>query len=273
MRHPWTSSDSLQQIISRRVIDRQWFPVANRAGFHVTRPDSHWFLEAIHPFRSFQQATVVFTADDKAQAGLGEGRAGRLASGSDYGQGLTTPATTITRCWEDLSALDSSLPERGNALSTAGEDDVRQAFAEAREGLPVVLAFTNHDYDIGPTWTRCVASLPGHAGLSRHALPLLRSRTGDARGQLQSETACSLEVSLRPSSETTHVLEVWSEVPTFGPGWRSRPTPVPIITTTSTSTSRSANGAMCSTEETFPIAALDLSARPPATPLEIQRWC
>ena len=44
--HWWASSDSLQQILSRRVIDHHWFPGAHRPGFHVIRPDSHWFLPA-----------------------------------------------------------------------------------------------------------------------------------------------------------------------------------------------------------------------------------
>ena len=32
-------------ILSRRVIDRNWFPSVNRAGFQRERPDSHWLLE------------------------------------------------------------------------------------------------------------------------------------------------------------------------------------------------------------------------------------
>src|SRR5690606_40662912 len=48
--HWWAASDSLYQILTRRVIDRLWFPAANRPGFHVLRPDSHWFLEQYIPF-------------------------------------------------------------------------------------------------------------------------------------------------------------------------------------------------------------------------------
>lgn len=217
--HWWTSSDSLQQIISRRVIDRQWFPVANRAGFHVTRPDSHWFLEQFIPFDLSNQATVVFTADDKAQAGLGEGRWGdwRRApttwgpyhpSHDDY-QVLGTCRRWIARC---LNV--------GTRYRLLNENDVRQAFAEAREGLPVVLAFTNHDFrDIRPD----VDEVRHLLSLATRDYPDVPFRYCEAvqamRGALalQSETACALEVSLHPSSETTHVLEVRSEVPTFGP--------------------------------------------------------
>ena len=41
----WHRSENLYQILCRRIIDEKWFPVANRAGFHVERPDSHLFLE------------------------------------------------------------------------------------------------------------------------------------------------------------------------------------------------------------------------------------
>ena len=43
-------NDNLYQILCRRIIDHNWFPVVNRAGFHVERPDSHWFLEQFIPF-------------------------------------------------------------------------------------------------------------------------------------------------------------------------------------------------------------------------------
>jgi hypothetical protein len=43
-------NDNLYQILCRRILDKNWFPVANRAGFHVERPDSHWFLEQFIPF-------------------------------------------------------------------------------------------------------------------------------------------------------------------------------------------------------------------------------
>ena len=43
-------TENLNEIISRKIIDQNWFPVCNRAGFHTERPDSHWFLEQYIPF-------------------------------------------------------------------------------------------------------------------------------------------------------------------------------------------------------------------------------
>ncbi len=254
--HWWTSSDSLQQIISRRVIDRQWFPVANRAGFHVTRPDSHWFLEQFIPFDLSNQATVVFTADDKAQAGLGEGRWGdwRRApttwgpyhpSHDDY-QVLGTCRRWIARC---LNV--------GTRYRLLNEDDVRQAFAEAREGLPVVLAFTNHDFrDIRPDVDEVRHLLSLATRDYPDVLPLLRSRTGDA-GSLGAAIG-SNDRSRSPSPKQRNHPCVGSVVKSplqLALASAQDNASVPIITTTSTSTSRSWRYVF--DEETFPIAALD----------------
>ena len=46
----YINSPHLYETICRRIIERNWFPVANRAGFHVERPDSNLFLEQWIPF-------------------------------------------------------------------------------------------------------------------------------------------------------------------------------------------------------------------------------
>ena len=38
------------EILSRKIIERNFFPSSFRAGFQVERPDSHWFLEQWIPF-------------------------------------------------------------------------------------------------------------------------------------------------------------------------------------------------------------------------------
>jgi hypothetical protein len=50
------SYTELHQILSRRLIERDWFPVVNRAGFHTERPDSNWFLEQWIPFDASNQS-------------------------------------------------------------------------------------------------------------------------------------------------------------------------------------------------------------------------
>ena len=44
----WGSN--ITEILSRRLIDRHFFPSTFRPGFHTERPDSHFFLEQWIPF-------------------------------------------------------------------------------------------------------------------------------------------------------------------------------------------------------------------------------
>ncbi|HWZ27814.1 MAG TPA: hypothetical protein VNX15_04585 [Gemmatimonadales bacterium] len=216
--HWWASSDSLQQILSRRVIDRQWFPAVNRPGFHVTRPDSHWFLEQFVPFDYASQATAP-TDEDQAQAGVGSGRLGdwRRApvtwqpyhpAPDDY-QVPGTCRRWIARCLNI-----------GTRYRLLTERDVRQAFAEARDGKPVVLAVTNHDFrDMRPDVDGVRRLLSAVAP----AFPEVSFRFAEAASamreaeHLASQPPCELDVSLHRVDDATHVLDVASRTPTFGP--------------------------------------------------------
>lgn len=42
--------DLIHQMLCRRIIDRNFFPLVNRPGFHTERPDINWFLEQWMPF-------------------------------------------------------------------------------------------------------------------------------------------------------------------------------------------------------------------------------
>lgn len=50
------SANELQQVMCRRLIDNNWFPVVNRAGFHTIRPDINWWLEQWLPFDASNQS-------------------------------------------------------------------------------------------------------------------------------------------------------------------------------------------------------------------------
>jgi hypothetical protein len=216
--HWWSSSDSLQQILSRRVIDRHWFPGAHRPGFHVIRPDSHWFLEQHIPFDFSSQAMVDASAD-RAQFGLAGGR---------FGDWRRAPST-----WAPYhpSADDYQVPGNcrrwiarclnvGTRYRLLQEHDVRQAFQEASEGLPVVLAITNHDFrnmipDIQSTrklLQRVAREFPGVPFIFSEAVTAMRSALN-----LPVQPPCELEMTIRRVDDCTHVLEVESSTPTFGP--------------------------------------------------------
>jgi hypothetical protein len=216
--HWWATSDSLHQVLSRRVIDRKWFPAAHRPGFHVIRPDSHWFLEQYIPFDYSSQA-IHQTEEDKAQFGLKGGRFGDWRrspvnwqpfhpAADDY-QVPGTCRRWITRC---LNV--------GTRFKLITESDVRQAFQEASDGKPVLLAFTNHDFrDMRPDVdgvlsliTKVAKDFPGVPFKFTEAVEAMRGALS-----LPSEPPCDLDMSLTAVGDSGHILEVRSRIPTFGP--------------------------------------------------------
>ena len=110
----------------------------------MIRPDSHWFLEQFIPFDYSSQAMAP-TAETRTRSH----RRGRA-----LGDWRRAPAT-----WEPYHPAhdDYQVPGQcrrwiarclnvGTRFRLLTERDVRQAFEEAQEGKPVVLAFTNHDF-------------------------------------------------------------------------------------------------------------------------------
>jgi len=216
--HWWASSDSLYQGLSRRVIDRHWFPAANRPGFHVIRPDSHWFLEQYIPFDLSSQATLLYEQDN-SQADIEGGRLGdwRRAPVSwqpyhpapdDY-QVPGSCRRWITRCLNI-----------GTRYRLLTERDVRQAFREAREGKPVVLAVTNHDFrDMRPD-IESVRSALSKVATDYPDVPFRFTEAVQAMRealQLPIQAACELDLRLYAVDNVKHVLHVESPTPTFGP--------------------------------------------------------
>jgi hypothetical protein len=216
--HWWSSSNSLYQIISRRIIDHHWFPAAHRPGFHVIRPDSHWFLEQHIPF-DFSSQAVVNSSEDGEQFGLLGGRFGdwRRApvawapyhpSADDY-QAPGNCRRWIARC---LNV--------GTRYRLVQEADVRQAFTEATEGKPVVLAITNHDFrDMEPDIdafrqlvSKVAADFPQTPFFYSEAISAMRSALA-----LKPLPPCELNLEISQIDDRTHVLTVSSATPTFGP--------------------------------------------------------
>ncbi len=215
--HWWESSDSLRQILSRRVIDRQWFPAANRPGFHVTRPESHWFLEQFVPFDFASQAAAP-TEADVSQAGLETGR---------WGDWRRAPVT-----WEPYHPAHDDYQVRGSCRRWIArclnvgtryrlltERDVRQAFDEAREGRPVVLCVTNHDFrdmrqdidEVRGLLARVAPDYPNVAFRYCEAVDAMRHALG-----LPPEPACSLDLALEKPNGA-HVLRITTPTRSFGP--------------------------------------------------------
>jgi hypothetical protein len=214
--HWWASSDSLHQVLSRRVIDRLWFPAAHRPGFHVIRPDSHWFLEQYIPF-DFSSQAIATSAIDQAQM-----------VGGRYGDWRRAPVT-----WEpyhpsaddyqvlgDCRRWIARCLNVGTRYRLLQEQDVRLAFTEASEGKPVVLAITNHDFrDMAPDVDstrelihRVARDYPDTPFVFSEAISAMRSALN-----LAPLAPCELDMTLQRVGDSTHILNVKSKVPTFGP--------------------------------------------------------
>lgn len=133
--------DTLNQILARKIIDRNWFPCAYRPGFHTERPDSNWFLEQWIPFDYGNQAT---DQEKEEQVDFDTGRFGNWSrapkdwfpyhpSHDDY-QIKGNCRRWITRCLNMKARIREIC-----------QQDVDEAFRQAVD-RDTILAFTDHDY-------------------------------------------------------------------------------------------------------------------------------
>lgn len=209
--HYFSHTPVIFEILARRIIERQWFPCANRPGFNVTRPDSHWLMEQYIPFDIASQATNEDYSQNRDLAGgrLGDWRRAPLTwtpyhpDHDDY----QTPGSCrrwITRCL--------SVGSRARLLT---EVDIELAFQEAAQGKPVVLAFTNHDYrDIRPDVEQ-TQSLLKTVSERYPNVPFKYCEARDAmRSALGLKTHSPLKFSITLENNLLHVK---SDKQTFGP--------------------------------------------------------
>ena len=137
-------TDKLTQILSRKIIQRNWFPSVNRPGFQVNRPDSHWFLEQFIPF-DYSNLSYRETKKEKIQRDFSGGRSG------DWRRAPLT--------WEPYHPSHDDYQKRGECkrliirclnIGTRSyllnQKEVDRAFIEAQSNKKVILSFANHDY-------------------------------------------------------------------------------------------------------------------------------
>ncbi|HEF7931707.1 hypothetical protein [Campylobacter jejuni] len=137
----WNSN--ITEILSRRLIDRMFFPSTFRPGFHTERPDMHFFLEQWIPFDYANQSTKGL---DSNQPDCIDGRFG------DWRRATTE--------WEIYHPHHDDYQLPGNCrryiarclnmyarLRMITQNDVDEAFERAnRLQKNVLLSFTNHDF-------------------------------------------------------------------------------------------------------------------------------
>ncbi|SKB36919.1 hypothetical protein [Macellibacteroides fermentans] len=145
---PATSYDNcmpvLLDIITRRLIDRNIFPVVNRAGFHTERIDANLFLEQWIPFDPSNQSVDDINQPNN-QKDLANGRYGDWR-GAPSDWSLYHPdlydwrKPGISNRW---IARILNMKSRHRNIS---EEEIEKAFIKANKGENVYLGITNHDW-------------------------------------------------------------------------------------------------------------------------------
>jgi len=134
----------LHQIISRRLIDKNSFPVVNRAGFHTERFDSNLFLEQWIPFDPSNQS-VNDKDQPKHQKDLGEGRFGDWR-GAPSDWSLYHPDLYDWRKTGNAKRVIGRVLNMKSRHRNINETEIEKAFVKAKNGENVYLGITNHDW-------------------------------------------------------------------------------------------------------------------------------
>jgi len=128
------------EIIARRIIERNWFPSVNRAGFHMERPDSHWFLEQWMPFDLSNQAFP----ETEEQIDLAGGRFGDWRRAPDDWS-IYQPDHDDYQISGNCRRYIGRCLNVGTRMRCINKEEVRKAFKYAEKTGSAVMGFTNHD--------------------------------------------------------------------------------------------------------------------------------
>ena len=145
---PATSYDNcmpvLLDIITHRLIDRNMFPVVNRAGFHTERIDANFFLEQWIPFDPSCQS-VSEDQQPHGQKDLINGRYGdwRMAP-SDWS--LYHPDFYDWRQKGNMNRWMARILNMKSRHRNITVDEIEKAFVKAQNGENVYLGITDHDW-------------------------------------------------------------------------------------------------------------------------------
>lgn len=140
----YINSPELYQIITRRIIERNWFPVVNRAGFHCERPDSHLFMEQWIPFDLSNMSTEDYSI---------------LENSVDFRNGRTGDWRRATTNWEVYQPHHDDYQIPGNCrrwigrvlnvknrISSINQKEMDKAFNQANSGQSALVGVTGHDF-------------------------------------------------------------------------------------------------------------------------------
>ena len=209
--HYFATGNRIFEILARDVIDRHWFPAVNRPGFHVTRPDSHWFMEQFIPFDYSNQR---MDEDDLGQKDLANGRYGDWRRAPKSWQPYH-PSNDDYQVPGDCRRWIARCLNLGARYRSIGQKEVDQAFSEAEAGSSVILAFTNHDFrDMKPD----IEIMREMLFEAQKSFPNIKFKYCEGKEafrqalNLKESTPCNISLSFKGN-----VLKIESDKKTFGP--------------------------------------------------------
>ena len=136
-------SPEIFEILTRKIIERDYFPNTFRAGFQAERPDSHWFLEQWIPFDLTNMAQDDNSDLDRT-VDLRNGRSGdwRLAP-SDWS--IYHPSHDNYQLPGDCRRWIGRALNVMNRLASIDQREMDKAFARAADGTPTLVGMASHD--------------------------------------------------------------------------------------------------------------------------------
>ncbi len=211
-------TDKLFQVLSRRILDRNWFPAVNRPGFQVNRPDSHWFLEQFIPF-DYATLSMEPTEEDNQQFDFSAGRSG------DWRRAPIT--------WEPYHPHHDDYQKEGNCrrliarclnIGTRAylmdEKEVRRAFDESRSDKKVILSFANHDFRDLRVDVEEAHRLLTKVSKEYDDVDFIYTNVVDGMRKamkLEKREKCELTLKIKKNSDGANTLSIKSSSDTFGP--------------------------------------------------------
>ena len=128
----WSSSSEYKNIISKQIIERNWFPICFRAGGTIMDKHLSRWLDAWFPFDYSNRSPLKSDLMDW-EKGISEWRA--YNPDIDLYKTEGTGKRYLARTMDLLTGIYE-----------AGEKDILQAFVEAKENGSSVLSIFDHDY-------------------------------------------------------------------------------------------------------------------------------
>jgi len=138
------SMSVLLDIINHRLIDRNMFPVVNRAGFHTERIDANLFLEQWVPFDPSNQS-VDEENQPNNQRDLANGRYGDWR-GAPTDWSLYHPSLYDWRQKGEANRWIARILNMKSRHRNISIEEVEKAFIKAQNGENVYLGITDHDW-------------------------------------------------------------------------------------------------------------------------------